>query len=162
PNRLCRRGRLRNAHRTAAAGDILATAEPDLVVAKLLVVRRGHGATPCPHGPPIAAFQAALMRVTLLGLVDDPLVDVARHVAHAVRAHARLARARRLALIEARELVVARRDVVAVDLLVVRRRVRLIDVADARAPLIAVRIRQVLAPLAREGPLAVGAQPFAD
>jgi hypothetical protein len=35
-------------------------------------------------------------------LVHDPLVDVARHVVHAVGRHARLSRARRIALVEPR------------------------------------------------------------
>src|SRR5208337_1220316 len=65
---------------------LAAAAEADLVEGELFVVRRRHRTAAIAYRSPVAALQAALER--LAALVDDPLVDVARHVVDPVRAHA--------------------------------------------------------------------------
>ena len=117
-------------------------------------MRRRHRTAAVADGSPVAPLEAAL--VGLGALVHDPLVDVAGHVVDAVRAHARLARAARLALPQAVDLGLAGRRVR--DRLLVHVRVGLVDVAGVGVAGVAVRIRHPLLPFARERPLAVAAE----
>jgi len=106
---------------------------------------------------PVAALQAAPVRRA--ALVLDPLVDVPCHVEDAVGALACRSSAARLALPEARDLLVARlrvgeRPGIGLD-------VGPVDVACLRVPRESVRVRDALLPFARERPLGIAAQALA-
>src|SRR5689334_6555718 len=82
---------------------VAAAAEADLVAVVLLFVERDDGpAAPADRTPP-PSFEAAAVRILLVGH-RDPLVDVAVHVVGAGPRHAREALADLVSLIEARDL----------------------------------------------------------